>query len=144
MGIRFHCHHCQTKLNIKAELAGKRAICPHCDGRFRIPLNSQETSEPLDTKTRKAAAAHTTSSKASSAAPALARARVQKQKPGAEVMYLVRPPSGGIYGPADLATIEQWVAQKRVTADTYLAPVGTNDWQSAPTVLPISFESNRG
>ena len=40
MGIRFQCENCQHKLNIKAHLAGKRGICPHCDARIRIPLES--------------------------------------------------------------------------------------------------------
>ena len=40
MGIRFYCPN-GHKLNVKAFLAGKRGICPHCDARFDIPFESQ-------------------------------------------------------------------------------------------------------
>lgn len=48
MGIRFACHGCGKRLNIKAELAGRRGICPDCEIRFRIPLHDATTSTPLD------------------------------------------------------------------------------------------------
>jgi hypothetical protein len=50
MGIRFACHHCGKRLNIKRELAGKRGICPACATRFRIPLSDATTSLPVDQK----------------------------------------------------------------------------------------------
>ena len=48
MGIRFACHVCQKQLNIKRDLAGRRGICPHCQSRFRIPLEDAELSTPVD------------------------------------------------------------------------------------------------
>ena len=48
MGIRFACHVCQRRLNIKRELAGRRGICPVCAARIRIPLEDCETSTPID------------------------------------------------------------------------------------------------
>jgi len=39
MGIRFYCPN-GHKLNVKAFLAGKRGICPHCGARVRIPAQS--------------------------------------------------------------------------------------------------------
>ena len=48
MGIRFACHVCQRRLNIKRELAGRRGICPVCAARIRIPLDDCETSTPAD------------------------------------------------------------------------------------------------
>lgn len=39
MGIRFHCPN-GHKLNVKAFLAGKRGICPHCGVSFLIPTES--------------------------------------------------------------------------------------------------------
>ena len=50
MGVRFACHHCGKHLNIKFELAGKRGICPSCNGKFRIPLKDAEISQPLNTQ----------------------------------------------------------------------------------------------
>jgi len=37
MGIKFHCDSCSKKLNVKAFLAGKRGICPHCGSKIVIP-----------------------------------------------------------------------------------------------------------
>ena len=40
MGIKFYCPN-GHKLNVKAFLAGKRGICPHCGCKMDIPLESQ-------------------------------------------------------------------------------------------------------
>ncbi|HBV61746.1 MAG TPA: hypothetical protein DEF45_01870, partial [Rhodopirellula sp.] len=48
MGVRFACHVCQKQLNIKRDLAGRRGVCPHCQSRFRIPLEDAEQSTPVD------------------------------------------------------------------------------------------------
>ncbi|MEM6362959.1 MAG: DUF4339 domain-containing protein, partial [Planctomycetota bacterium] len=42
-------HGCGKRLNIKAELAGRRGICPKCQVRFRIPLHDCPTSTPVTT-----------------------------------------------------------------------------------------------
>jgi len=47
MGVRFACHACSKRLNIKTELAGRRGICPSCAVRFRIPTHDTETSTPV-------------------------------------------------------------------------------------------------
>jgi len=39
MGVRFQCPH-GHKLHVKAELAGKRAICPECGAKFIVPAFS--------------------------------------------------------------------------------------------------------
>ncbi|MEL7264252.1 MAG: hypothetical protein AAFP69_05500 [Planctomycetota bacterium] len=48
MGVRFACHVCGKRLNIKTELAGRRGKCPACGQRFRIPTSDQELSIVLD------------------------------------------------------------------------------------------------
>ncbi|MCC9657883.1 DUF4339 domain-containing protein [Rhodopirellula sp. JC737] len=48
MGVRFACHACGKRLNIKAELAGRRGVCPECSVRFRIPTVDQEFSNPIE------------------------------------------------------------------------------------------------
>ncbi|HEY5313958.1 MAG TPA: DUF4339 domain-containing protein [Pirellulales bacterium] len=40
MGIRFACPACGHVLNVKSDLAGKRGICPKCQARVDIPLES--------------------------------------------------------------------------------------------------------
>ncbi len=46
MGIKFNCPN-GHKLNVKSFLAGRRGICPECDARFRIPLESGGVAEPV-------------------------------------------------------------------------------------------------
>jgi DNA-directed RNA polymerase subunit RPC12/RpoP len=48
VGIRFRCHHCEHELNLKNFQAGRRARCPSCSGRFRVPTSSQDFSMPLE------------------------------------------------------------------------------------------------
>ncbi|SMP38009.1 protein of unknown function [Neorhodopirellula lusitana] len=50
MGVRFACHACGKRLNIKTELAGRRGICPACSVRFRIPAYDTEFSTPVQTE----------------------------------------------------------------------------------------------
>lgn len=64
MGIRFACHLCGKKLNIKRELAGKRGVCPSCSNRFRIPWEDSDKSIPLETALNVGAAEVETSSSA--------------------------------------------------------------------------------
>lgn len=59
MGIRFYCQSCQQKLNVKAFLAGKRGICPHCGATVLIPLESQIPSRKERQRTASAAGAKT-------------------------------------------------------------------------------------
>ncbi|XZE55241.1 hypothetical protein SH139x_001242 [Planctomycetaceae bacterium SH139] len=54
MGVRFACHGCGKGLNIKTELAGKRGKCPDCGLRFRIPLEDQALSIPLEDQSKDA------------------------------------------------------------------------------------------
>ncbi len=138
MGVRFRCHHCEHQLHVKSNLCGRRGICPECGGRFRIPLANQPHSFDVEVKLAKGRAV----------LPPLDTFGAQvKNIPGVSEdfddssrKYLVRPPNGGIYGPADLHTIESWIAENRITADTELAPVGSNDWTKALDVLPKAFK----
>lgn len=56
MGVRFACHACGQRLNIKSELAGRRGKCPGCRVRFRIPTADTEFSIPLEEKQHQPAA----------------------------------------------------------------------------------------
>jgi len=60
MGVRFACHACGKRLNIKTELAGRRGVCPNCSVRFRIPTQDRPTSIPLPASPKTAALANQT------------------------------------------------------------------------------------
>jgi GYF domain 2 len=237
MGIRFNCHHCESPLNVKSELASKRGVCPKCQGKFRIPVSSQTYSLALSDRdgtsnhsvvansalvrsvqqndanakiqsvdkaipdhqavnTKKKDRGHHSSVKSSPtqsvhaeatfSTPTSAQRNVQqdgashtvkapkKAKPprgssapfnqvsrpnvqalaesdvapildaptapdAREVFYFVRPPSGGEYGPASKATLEDWIAQRRVTADSHICKLGESEWLKAEDVFAVQF-----
>ena len=56
-----------------------------------------------------------------------------------EVRWYVRPPSGGQYGPATTQMLLDWIAQKRVTADSLLWHEGLATWLSARELVPEPF-----
>jgi hypothetical protein len=47
MGIRFNCPN-GHRLNVKPFLAGKRAVCPKCGAKFRVPVVSQNVTVDFD------------------------------------------------------------------------------------------------
>lgn len=52
------------------------------------------------------------------------------------VVWYVRPPSGGQYGPAAPEVIRAWIAEARITPDTLVWREGWRDWREARTVFP--------
>ena len=226
MGVRFACHNCGKRLNIKNDLAGKRGKCPQCNERFRIPLSDQEYSEPLDDDSDqpaeppieptsapqssaernsgaaqqssqplksshrvaastepadevvaswehppqssasspqspastsaesprpqqaggKAADAGTSvpnaSSSNTSSAPPSENTADSEYNPLTEegVMWYVRPPAGGRYGPADGPTILSWIGEGRVTPDTLLWREPWSQWKECRDIVPMPDE----
>ncbi len=163
MGVRFACHSCGKQLNIKQELAGKRGRCPSCGTRFRIPMNHQDQSIPLD-DTAESDTAESDPTEADmeegnlpEGAPARApdgvtaadaeAPRIESQEPPFDPLddstarWYVRPPNGGRYGPADGVTIRQWISEGRVTASTLLWREGWAQWRELVEVVPEAFAS---
>ncbi len=167
MGIRFRCHHCEHELNLKEFQAGRRAKCPACSGRFRVPTSSAEFSQPLDDQevqlatshaaaTRVAASAGTFDLRPSSADPDIVAVRsvatshnepsqtrevvVPKAiKEAPQAIWYVRPPSGGQYGPAEGTLFNNWLQDNRVSADSFVWRDGWPQWQLAGDVFVEYF-----
>jgi len=59
--------------------------------------------------------------------------------PFLEARWFVRPPNGGQYGPATTPLLVDWIAERRVTHDSYLWREGTENWQPAIEVVPEAF-----
>jgi hypothetical protein len=53
-----------------------------------------------------------------------------------EVVWYIRPPSGGQFGPATRELMKTWIAQGRVTPDSLVWREGWRDWQEAGSVFP--------
>lgn len=54
----------------------------------------------------------------------------------ANVVWYVRPPGGGQYGPAAPEVIRAWIAEARITPDTLVWREGWRDWREARAVFP--------
>ncbi len=162
MGIKFHCDSCGKKLNVKAFLAGKRGICPHCGSKIVIPpepgasLAVGEALVPSAAEVLAAAPAATSPVATATApravptgpAPAMSAAPAAIVAPGppsgavdpvAEAphsVWYVRPSSGGQFGPASGDIMRRWITEGRVAADSLVWREGWPDWKPAPEVFP--------
>lgn len=127
MGIRFLCPTCGAKLNVKAELAGKRGACPKCQAKILIPTESSDAS--AEHVAAPVAVAAGPASPAPSPAPPPPPAPTTSA--GGEARWFVRPPSGGQYGPALETVLRQWITEGRITPDTLIWREGDPEWQKA-------------
>jgi hypothetical protein len=149
MGIRFACHECGKRLNIKEDLAGRRGVCPACAAKIRIPLTDAETStavestrqlagpvEPFHVSCEGATPRPDEASEAASIAPSEADGGDGRDGEDGEATWYVRPPSGNQYGPASTELLSQWVAEGRVAENSLVWRDGWPNWRSASEALP--------
>jgi hypothetical protein len=134
MGIRFNCPN-GHRLNVKSFLAGKRGFCPHCGIKLLIPEVSGRTSGISNTDPT-VALELTVDGTDSPVINELAPVGTTDTSPAADVQWFVRPASGGQYGPANDAALNQWVTEGRIGLDTLLWREGWENWRYASQVLP--------
>jgi hypothetical protein len=158
MGIKFHCPN-GHKLNVKSFLAGKKGVCPKCGTKFRIPAESEPGLVDSDLEEGDAGASGI---KPGNGAPAAARQQPVMATASAvtvagaasskgtgtvspaadpiaespQLVWYVRPPTGGQYGPARGDIMRTWLSEGRVTSDSLVWREGWTDWQSAGKVFP--------
>jgi GYF domain 2 len=111
MGIRFLCPN-GHKLNVKADLAGKRASCPECGAKLQIPGTS---GEPV-------------------VAPA---AIVVNPSAPAGAVWFLQTTSGEQLGPASEAQFSNWIAAGRVTTDAHVWRDGWAEWKQVSEVTDL-------
>lgn len=165
MGVRFECP-AGHKLHVKAELAGKRGICPECGAKFVVPSFSGQRVAADDgvvaTSTTVAAPApppsqggarggiHTASLPPGvpTAAPVVPGAPVPPSPPAKQstavsiappepVAWYIRPAVGGQFGPASDEVFRQWIAEGRVAADSWVWRTGWADWKGGVEALKL-------
>ena len=163
MGVRFECP-AGHKLHVKAELAGKRGICPECGAKFVVPSFSGQRVPGDDGVTTSTVAAATPPSLPArgatqtpslppgvptpapvvpgapipTAPPARRAAGGTAPQPEPTVWY-IRPAAGGQFGPASDEVFRQWVAEGRVAADSWVWRTGWPDWKAGAEALAIGM-----
>lgn len=158
MGIRFYCPN-GHKLNVKEFQAGMKGICPYCGVKIQIPAEStRNPSKKSNVKTGpgppgSAFDAGPTAVVAPPSSPVFAvedspaAAPVPPTQPpppavpdplaeAGEVVWYVRPASGGQFGPAGPDLMRTWLVEGRVSADSLVWREGWRDWREASEVFP--------
>jgi hypothetical protein len=156
MGIRFYCPS-GHKLNVKDFQAGRTGICPHCGAKLRIPLEStRPSSRSRKSRSKKTTAGPTTpiaggvvspppssppgapmAFDVTSAGPAGTQtAPFDPLAEAGDVVWYVRPTSGGQFGPANSDVMRAWLTEGRVNSDALVWREGWREWQEAGNVFP--------
>ncbi|MEM9588725.1 MAG: DUF4339 domain-containing protein [Planctomycetota bacterium] len=166
MGVRFACHQCGKRLNVKQELAGRRGVCPDCATKFRIPAQDADFSLPLDDSAAVATAkpsseAAETEGPSDSGTQNEGQSTEDRSEPSpvsgspaqhqpvtksgaisllaeadAEATWYVRPPSGGQFGPATTEVLRQWASEGRIAATALVWRDGWPQWRQANEAFP--------
>ncbi len=123
MGIRFLCPN-GHRLNVKSFLAGKRGICPHCNARFEIPLESQIASR---SKSKSGKAASNGSSKVATE-PQYETAPAAQVAAAATAYADERPPVGSV----PTTTVPTASAVPTAAAVAKAAPAAADPIDEAP------------
>ncbi len=156
MGIHFVCHLCSYGLHVKDFQAGKRGKCPNCQGSFRIPTSDASYSFAIDDGLGNSAVAQSEPGNLSYPASVVTPTPdlndlpnpISKSVPlpaalafAPDVKWFVRPPNGGQFGPAPSQLLVSWIAESRVTGDSFLWRDGLAQWQLASELLPELFDN---
>ncbi len=158
MGIRFYCPN-GHKLNVKDFQAGRRGVCPFCGAKMRIPLESTRPSsrrrkspdgepaasdtpvdeiQPPSVPARNEPDNFMPPTEPSIAEKGEAIGAAESADPlteAGEVVWYVRPASGGQFGPANAEVMRTWLAEGRIAAETLVWREGWRDWRAAGEVF---------
>lgn len=145
MGIRFYCPN-GHKMNVKDFQAGKTGICPVCDVKMPIPLEStrpssrQEQSPSPTTITQQPPIPVlpnlNTESDSSAAMVFSTSPEADPLAETANVVWYVRPFGGGQFGPATTDVFRDWLAEGRLSPDSLVWREGWSVWKEAGEVFP--------
>jgi hypothetical protein len=127
MGVRFECP-AGHKLHVKAELAGKRGICPECGAKFIVPsFSGQRVAEDSGAATTSTVVVNSPAASTTTPPPVPGAPPPPSVEPTA---WYIRPASGGQFGPASDDVFAQWIAEGRVSADSWVWRNGWADWKA--------------
>ncbi|MBA4104413.1 MAG: hypothetical protein C0485_01555 [Pirellula sp.] len=129
MGVRFECP-AGHKLHVKAELAGKRGICPECGAKFIVPSFSGERVAEDNGAATTSTVVVNSHAASTVTPPPVPGARPALAPPPEPTAWYIRPASGGQFGPANDEAFAQWIAEGRVSADSWVWRNGWADWKA--------------
>jgi hypothetical protein len=142
MGIRFLCPN-GHKLNVKADLAGKRASCPNCGAKLVVPLANPDTSAGslsgivLDESVTVPAHKPEGNGAGPPSPRASAATTTEKLLTPRSAAWYVRPVGGGQFGPAADDVFCAWIAEGRVSADANVWRDGWPEWKLVRDVADL-------
>ncbi len=151
MGIRFICPACTKRINVKEHQAGKRGLCPKCGASVQIPLTSTLPDRPEAEESPTA----TSANPAGSAQPSAAQAYTEVAAPVGRIVAIQSAPAvdplaenptavwyvsaadgGQPFGPADGATMFQWLHEGRIVGASMVWRQDWPEWRPAASVWP--------
>jgi hypothetical protein len=140
MGIKFACSQCGHVLNVKAELAGKRGVCPKCQAKVMIPALEAPVGVAAPVATAVPASSLPAAAQPVRVVPAAPRPAEPVVDPIAEnpkaLWYVVPSGMSTPYGPAPAEMFREWIVEGRVTPDALVWRQDWTDWRRADEVLP--------
>lgn len=130
MGVRFECPR-GHRLNVKAELAGKRAFCPECGVRLIVPLESGGTADEVEEAADTVAVAETVRAPVAHGGGVELIGGPQPER----VDWYLQAEDGKQYGPASYETFRKWAIEGRITEKCWAWRTGWADWRPASEML---------
>jgi hypothetical protein len=153
MGIRFLCPACHKKVHVKDHQAGLRGFCPKCSAKIEIPWQStvapskkkRERTPETDKLAREFDPRLADPSRLdpestiSRLLPRVGRLISVGETPPADLLaefpdhqwYVVPPTGTEPFGPADAATMRQWIKEGRVAPTSLVWRQDWAQWQKA-------------
>jgi hypothetical protein len=123
---------------VKAELAGKRGICPECGAKFIVPsFSGERVAEDNGATTGSTFVVNppATPSAVATATPPPLQHTPPVLAPVEAAAWYIRPASGGQFGPASDEVFAQWIAEGRVSVDSWVWRNGWADWRAGGDAL---------
>lgn len=147
MGIRFLCPQ-GHKLHVKAYLAGRRGICPHCGAKMVIPHESNlrqpvEAARPAESRQKMAdfAEVETMLESPAAATGTMPQVVTTALDEATDAIWYVRSPGGDQYGPADTLQMRRWLDESRIDPTWYAWREDWPDWRLAGDVFFASLQA---
>ncbi len=143
MGIRFACPN-GHKLNVKADLAGKRGKCPQCGVKIEIPLAESADAENLASGASMIIEAVSASIEIAATppiSPPPAPAIPPPPPPLPVENWYLRTATGEQLGPASREALEQWKAAGQLSGEAFIWREGWPDWRRASEVPELGMST---